>query len=268
MPRRLFTDLPGIKWRFKNEDGTPKPPDYSLVNYAYAIGKSVNHMRDPDILKSSAESICEDLVKSWEMERSHKPDHTQHMSTNPDRFHIRANLGKTFNNVTANEVGNYNALLAGADPALYESSKHTWEQSHEKFHKSFACFPWEVLEVQAFPDLANPEWPNVDNPDTVAFTWRHWGHFTGEYNGNKGKGELIEMYGYCTARLSRTGPINLSDGQPAPQLCETELFFDANTFLKQLEGTATEVPAGFKHPKINPTLMGMGCPFLDQQART
>lgn len=220
MPRRLFMDLPDIKWRFKDDNGNPKPPDYSLANYAYAIGKTTNHMRDPDVLKSSPESIVEDLVKSWEMERSHKPDHTQHISTNPERFSIRANLGKTFDNVTANKVGNYNALLAGADPSLYDYEKMTWENSHEAFHKSFAAFPWEVLEVIAFPDLANPAWPNVDNPDQVVFTWRHWGHFTGEYKGNKGKGELIEMYGFASAKISRTGPVvgleTISDGKPVP----------------------------------------------------
>ena len=74
MPRRLFMDLPDIKWRFKDDSGKPKPPEYSLANYAYAVGKTTNHMRDPDILKSSPESIVEDLVKSWEMERSHKVD--------------------------------------------------------------------------------------------------------------------------------------------------------------------------------------------------
>lgn len=88
------------------------------------------------------------------------------------------------------------------------------------FHKSFAAFPWEVLEVIAFPDLANPAWPQVDNPDTVVFTWRHWGNFTGEYKGNKGKGELVEMYGFASAKISRTGPIvgleTISDGKPAP----------------------------------------------------
>ena len=41
------------------------------------------------------------------------------------------------------------------------------------FHGSFAAFPWEVLEV-------------FTGPPVVAFTWRHWGHFTGEYKGNKG----------------------------------------------------------------------------------
>ena len=54
------------------------------------------------------------------------------------------------------------------------------------FFHAFPAFPWEVLKVYSFPDLANPNWPNVTNPDTVSFSWRHWGYFTGEYEGNKG----------------------------------------------------------------------------------
>lgn len=217
MPRRLFMDVPDVKWRFKDpETGKPGPPDYSVANYAYAIGKSCNHYRDPDILKSSPASIVEDLVKSWEAERSHKIDPTQHLSVNQERFSICGNQAKRYNNVDANKVGNYNLLLANADTTLYDSENTTWEESHAMFHKAFMAFPWEVLEVLTFPDIGNPNWPNCDNPDFVTFTWRHWGDFTGEYKGNKGKGERIDMYGFATARISRTGPVNLSDGMPAP----------------------------------------------------
>ena len=69
------------------------------------------------------------------------------MSTNPERFSLRANLGKVFPHKEANTVGNYNALLAGADPKLYDYKNYSWQQSHDAFHKSFAAFPWEVLEV-------------------------------------------------------------------------------------------------------------------------
>ena len=74
------------------------------------------------------------------------------------------------------------------------------------------------------------------------------------------------MYGFGTAHISRTGPVNLSDGKPAPQLCETNVYYDANTFLKVMEGKLdpNAVP---KHPKVNGNLMGTGCPFLDAQTR-
>ena len=83
MPRRLFTEDENIDWRFTDEaTGKGKKPDYALADYAYAIGKQCNHFRDPDILKSSPESIVEDLVKTWEMERSHKPAVNQQCSVN------------------------------------------------------------------------------------------------------------------------------------------------------------------------------------------
>ena len=71
-----------IKWRFRDSEGKPRKPDYTLANYAYTVGKRMNHYRDEDILKSSPESIVEDLVKTWEFERSHKIDPSQHMSVN------------------------------------------------------------------------------------------------------------------------------------------------------------------------------------------
>jgi len=40
MPRRLFMDAEDINWRFTDEaTGKGKKPDYSLADYAYAIGK-------------------------------------------------------------------------------------------------------------------------------------------------------------------------------------------------------------------------------------
>ena len=88
----------------------------------------------------------------------------------------------------------------------------TWEDSHHLFHGSFAAFPWEVLEV-------------FTGPPVVTFTWRHWGHFTGTYKGNKGKGELIEVFGWGTAEVNDD-----------LQLCECKMYFDQNSFMEVLEG--------------------------------
>lgn len=48
--------------------------------------------------------IVENLVKTWEMERSHKLDPNSHRSVDPKRFHISANGGKKFNNDEANKA--------------------------------------------------------------------------------------------------------------------------------------------------------------------
>jgi len=59
----------------------------------------------------------------------------------------------------------------------------------------------------------------------VTFSWRHWANFTGTYKGNKGKGELVNMYGFATATVS-----------PTLQLETVQLYFDGKEFLEVLEG--------------------------------
>ena len=115
---RSFMEDPNIKWRFGG------PPDYTLANLAYLKGKTKNHA------EGSLPLVVENLVKTWEMERSHKVDLTQHMSVDQEKFVISANFGKKFNNVEANEVGNYNVLLNTANKELYDGQTITWEQSH------------------------------------------------------------------------------------------------------------------------------------------
>ena len=51
-----------IKWRFG------APPDYTLANLEYLKGKTRAHA------EGSLEQVVENLVKTWEMERSHKLD--------------------------------------------------------------------------------------------------------------------------------------------------------------------------------------------------
>ena len=57
------------------------------------------------------------------------------------------------------------------------------------FHGAFPAFPWEVLEVYT-------------GPPKVAFSWRHWGRFTGKYKDNKGNGELVEVFGWGVAEVN------------------------------------------------------------------
>jgi len=198
-PTRSFMDEPGIKWRFG------APPDYSLANLHYLKGKTMDHA------DGSLEQVVENLVKTWEFERSHKLDCTQHKSVSQDKFLIGANGWKSYNNVEANEVGNYNVLLAGADANLWKPGQ-TWDETHHAFKDAFAAFPWEVLKVFSGPPL-------------VTFSWRHWAHFTGTYKGNKGKGELVNMYGFATATVS-------SD----LKLETVNIYYDAQEFLEVLEG--------------------------------
>ena len=61
-PVRSHMEDENIKWRFGG------PPDYTLANLAFLKGKTKHHK------EGSLEQIVENLVKTWEMERSHKLD--------------------------------------------------------------------------------------------------------------------------------------------------------------------------------------------------
>jgi hypothetical protein len=193
-------DDPNTKCRFGGA------PDYSLVNSFYLKERSKIHD------DGSLEQIVENLVKTWEMERSHKTDPRQHQSLDQDKFRLSANGGKVFDNIEANEVGNYNVLLNACPAELWDSENISWEDSHDKFHNAFAAFPWEVLEV-------------FSGPPKVAFTWRHWGTFTGTYEGSPGKGELVEMFGFGTAVVN-----------DKLQLQDVEIFYNAEEFINVLRG--------------------------------
>lgn len=197
--RSFITDQPDYKWRFGG------PPDYSLANLAYLKGKTMNHP------EGSLEMVVENLVKTWEFERSHKLDPNQHKSVNPEKFNIGANGWKMFGNTEANQVGNYNVLLAGADPSLWDVNM-TWDETHHAFKDAFAAFPWEVLKV-------------FSGPPVVSFSWRHWAHFTGKYKDNKGKGELVNMYGFGTATVSAD-----------VKLETVNIYYKPEEFLEVLEG--------------------------------
>lgn len=199
-PERSFMNEPDIDWRFGG------PPDYSLTNFKYLKERSKIH---PD---GSLEQVVENLVKTWEMERSHKVDATQHQTVDFENFRISANGGKVFNSEEANKVGNYNVLLNSCPAELYDSENITWEGSHDAFHEAFAAFPWEVLDVYS-------------GPPKVAFTWRHWGHFTGTYEGNDGNGDLVELYGFGTAVVNEK-----------LQLQDVDIFYNAADFINVLKG--------------------------------
>ena len=95
------------KWRFG------KPPDYTLANYNFITGKTKNHK------PGSLEMIVENLVKTWEMERSHKLDPGMHKSVDQEHFLIGANGGKMYNNIEANKIGNYVRWLDSGSPSAH-----------------------------------------------------------------------------------------------------------------------------------------------------
>jgi hypothetical protein len=199
-----------IEWRFG------VPPDYTLANLEYLKYKMKDHP------SGSLEQVVENLVKTWEFERSHKANADQHTVSDPDGFFLSANGGKKFSHLEAHEVGNYNALLESCDAKLWDNEKMTNWDSHELFHGVFPAFAWEVLKVYT-------------GPPVVHFEWRHFGRFTGIYKGHRGAGEMIDVRGYGIATVN-----------DKLQLMDTQVFYDQESFLKVLEGTMPAKSLG--HP--------------------
>ncbi len=189
-----------VQWR----SGTP---DYTKADLFYFRGKTRNHPA------GSLEMIVENLVKKWEMEITHfiKPSDCTTLQAN--EFKIKVNSGKDLAADDYLSEGSYNPLLKDVSKALYNSDTHTFESSQDLFRNAFVKgFGWELLQV-------------FSGPPKVAFTWRHWGEFTGEYKGRKGDGSVIEMYGFSVATVNDD-----------LKLTRMEVYYKPEGLLKCLEG--------------------------------
>lgn len=189
---------PSIQWR----EGKP---DYTNANQAYLQGRTRNHK------EGSLEKIVEDLVKLWEMEASHKTNTEDWQSVDTEAFTIRANNQRSFCLKELIEEGNYNALMQ--NQPLYNCNTHSFQTSHDSFRSAFnQGFPWELMEV-------------FSGPPRVAFSWRHWAHWTGPYKERAPTGELLEMYGMAVAEVDENLKIKSID-----------VHYDPNQLLMKLEG--------------------------------
>ena len=225
IPDRGNLDDPSIVWR----EGKP---DYRRADLTYFQGKSKNHKL------GSLEMTVENLVKKWEMELSHKPHIKDWTTVEQDNSRGQVNGGPLVSAQDMILMGSYNWLLQNTSKELYNAEAHTFESSHKLFRGAFVDgFPWEVLEV-------------FSGPPRVGFTWRHWGKFNGEYNGRKGQGENIEMYGFMIATLSDNGKIE-----------KIEVYSKMDSFLQALQG---ELPPS--ETERGKGLIGSCCPIHKSKA--
>mmetsp|Transcript_32853 Transcript_32853/g.69115 ORF Transcript_32853/g.69115 Transcript_32853/m.69115 type:complete len:377 (+) Transcript_32853:299-1429(+) len=198
-PDRGNLDDPSIIWK----EGKP---DYTIADMHYLLGKTRNHP------PGSLELSVENLIKTWEMEATHK-EFYQWTTVDQNEYEVQANGGKVFSSEEAPWVGNYNWLLSTCSTDLYDSAKETFESSHGKFRYAFPeGFPFEVLEV-------------FSGPPKVTFTWRHWAVFSGQYEGNQGNGATINMTGFGIASLNEDSKVT-----------RLEIYYDPDSFLEVLRG--------------------------------
>lgn len=219
-PDRGNLDDSNIQWR----EGKP---DYRTADLTFFKGRSKNHP------SGSLEMIVENLVKTWEMEMTHKTDPQQWTTVKVDEYRVQVNGGQEISGHDAAKVGTYNWILENTSTDLYDATRHTFESSHQEFRGAFMDgFGWELLEV-------------FSGPPRVAFTWRHWGKFNGKYEGVQGTDEIIEMYGFTIATVNYD-----------LKILKIEVFAKFDGFLKAILGKVS--PADLEKGK---ELLGSCCPI-------
>lgn len=197
-PRKGMTD-PNISWRFGG------PPEYTIVNKTYLEGKIHNHAPD------SLEYIVESIVKTLEMEASHKVDLNDWVSIDPAVFRYTVNGGTSHKPQEIIDRGTYNIFLDRC-PIYKEIAR---DQSEERFKTALpGGFAWEVEKA-------------LTGPPTVIFTWRHWTKYDGFYEHYEPTGEVLEMKGTAFATVN-----------DELKLTRLELFFDPNPLLMKLKHVA------------------------------
>ncbi|MEV7870510.1 SnoaL-like polyketide cyclase [Streptomyces sp. NPDC088124] len=159
----------------------------------------------------SLEDIVEQLVQVFEMEVSHNKDPKTWVSMVTEKFRTNFNGNPWSDAQDLVEKGSYNVLIG--DSIFYPAGDESFDSSHGVFLGALSQgFFWEVLEV-------------LSPPPTIAFKWRHWGTFDGEYKGFKPTGELVEMYGMSVATVTED-----------LKLLQVEHYYDPNEFLGKLTG--------------------------------
>lgn len=203
-------------------------PDYDAADLLYFRGKSQHHP------EGSLEFIVENAVKTWEMEASHLP-YESWTTVDPSNYYVSTNGGPVWPGKKAAEAGNYNWLLSTCNKELYDSNNETFESSHDLFRNSFqGGFPWEVLSV-------------FSPPPKIAFSWRHWGAFTGVYKGKQGDGKTYEMYGFGILQVNEDLKVQ-----------KIEIFYKPDDFLASMEGKL-----GAESLKNGKSIIGAGCPYSE-----
>ncbi|KAJ3048277.1 hypothetical protein HK097_010708 [Rhizophlyctis rosea] len=226
-------------WRFGRR------PDYAKTRTAWRQTKLMNHTA------GSLEELVENVVKNWEIEASHKTDATEWRTINHKLYEFRLNGGPPQPAEAMAKVGTYNALLY---PSEYYSPEHNdFASSHKTFKRMMPTFAWEVLEVYG-------------GPPKVAFKWRHWGTFQGDYTALNDKGEkvtikktgkVIDLRGMTTATL---------DDQL--RLTSVDVYFDPMDMFRQMDEARADLAGDQQKAGDGVDAMAKqiaACPFLSAQ---
>lgn len=192
----VIANAANVEWR-------SEAPDYSHTNQFREKERKHNHA------EGSLNAIAFNLVRTFEMEATHKTNTQQWLSVVTDKFRMSTNGGTEYTAQQIVDAGTYNLFLG--DTEYYRSSEENFDSSYQLFHTAFPeGFHWELIEV-------------LSPPPNVVFKWRHWGQFKGDYKKFSPTGETVEIVGLSVARVTEDLKIE-----------SVEHFFDNSAFLGKL----------------------------------
>lgn len=187
----------GVQWR------NGERPDYSYTDQFLHQESQYNHSAN------SLETIVQNLVRTFEMEASHKLNPQQWLSIVADKFQMSCNGGPIYGAQDVIDQGTYNLFIDKTKE--YDPETESFESSFDLFHNAFPNgFLWELIEV-------------LSGPPNVIFKWRHWGTFNGPYKNHQPTGETIEIVGMSMAKVTDD-----------LKIISVEHYFDNSSFLKKL----------------------------------
>lgn len=194
-----------VTWRYGEQ------PDYTRSNEKLAQESLRNHPAN------SLELLVQNLVRTFDIEANFKTNPQEWLSVVQDKFRMSTNGGTSYKLEDLVQSGTYKLLIGNT--SHYKATEEDFESSTNLFHTAFPDgFLWEVLEVYSAPP-------------TIAFKWRHWGHFRGNYQGYAPTGQLIEVIGMSVVQVTENCKI-----------LSLEHYYDNGKFLNQLtSGGKTEV---------------------------
>ncbi|CAF2206763.1 unnamed protein product [Brassica napus] len=172
--RSVLNDVGEVQWRYGH------PPAFDLVNQLFEEGQTKVWP------EGSLEETVQNAIKSWEMEFSHKIRLQDFKTINPDKFKLFVNGREGLSAEETLRLGSYNALLKTSLPGefqYYKPEEESFESSHDAFRSALPRgFAFEILSVYSGP-------PNI------AFKFRHWGYFEGDFKGHAPTGEMVQFLG-------------------------------------------------------------------------
>ncbi|KFK42243.1 hypothetical protein AALP_AA2G230000 [Arabis alpina] len=191
-----------IQWRYGG------PPIFDTVN------KLFEEERTHVWPEGSLEETVQNAIKSWEMEFSHKIHLQDFKTINPDKFKLFVNGREGLSAEETLKLGSYNALLKNSLPKefqYYKPEEESFESSHDAFRSALPRgFAWEILAVYS-------------GPPVIAFKFRHWGYFEGNFKGHAPTGEMVQFLGLGVLKVDESLRVE-----------EIEIYYDPGELFGEL----------------------------------